>query len=140
MLTDNALLTRDDLECLLEALAGCPRLRGLDLTVDSLREAEDDDGPQRPFLDASTFAKLTSLTKLALHVGYETDAMTLIDVVGALVPLTGLAELSLGLLQPAVVPAATLTIYSGTLKSAKQSMAQQLVSKSRPVLVGSRAS
>ena len=100
------LLTRDDLGCLLEALAGCPRLRGLDLSMEFFGEAESHEGPQRPFPDASTFAKLTGLTKLALHVLNEADAMSLADVVGALVPLTGLAELSLGLPQPAFVPAA----------------------------------
>ena len=100
------MLTSYDMGCLLEALAWCPRLTGLSLIMESFREAEDDEGPPRPFPDASSFAKVTSLTKLALRVQLETDAMTLTDVVGALVPLTGLAELSLGLPQPAVVPAA----------------------------------
>ena len=102
MLTFDGMLTRDDLECLLEALAGCPHLSALDLSTVYF----EDEGLQRPFPDASTFAKLSSLTKLALRVMFEADVMTLTDVVGALVPLTGLADLSLGLPQSAVVPAA----------------------------------
>ena len=58
-----------------------------------------------PFPYAPSFAKLSSLTKLALGF-HEEEHCTLADVVGALVPLTGLAELSLRLPQPAVVPAA----------------------------------
>ena len=99
-----------DWGCLLEALAWCPRLRALDLCV--VREftlPERDEGDELhqhlTFPDAAAFAKLRSLTKLALSFG-EDDPYTLADVVGAIVPLTGLAELELGLPQPAVLPAA----------------------------------
>lgn len=54
---------------------------------------------------ASAFAQLRSLTRLALRHG-RVVPYTLADVVGALVPLTGLAELELGILRAAVVPAA----------------------------------
>ena len=90
--------TGDDLGCLLEALAWCPRLRALDLYVWV-------SGRHGAFPGASAFAKLTSLTKLSLAFG-EDDPCTMAEVVGALVPLAGLAELSIDSLQPAVVPAA----------------------------------
>ena len=57
-----------------------------------------------PFADASVSAKLPSLTRLALSSKWDVPE-TLADVVGALVSLTGLAELSIDLPQPAVVPA-----------------------------------
>ena len=110
-------LKGNDLGCLLEALAGCPRLRALDLSVDVRREMESED-LHSPFPDAAAFAKLRSLTKLALSC-IEEDKFLLADVVSALTPLTGLAELRLGLPQTAVVPAAlgqfkglrSLTLY-----------------------------
>ena len=95
-------LIRDDLGCLLEALAWCPRLRALHLSVGCFEIGYDDDDLPWPFPHASAFAKLSSLTKLALAFEEDTP-FTLADVVGALVPLPGLAELSL---MPAVVPAA----------------------------------
>ena len=98
-------LIRDDLGCLLVTLAWCPCLRVLDLSMGCFEDSEGDDDLRWPVSYASAFAKLSSLTKLALAFNEE-EPCTLADVVGALVPLTGLVELSLGLLQPAVVPAA----------------------------------
>ena len=100
------LLIRDDLGCLLEALAWCPRLTALDLCVEMFQSGQGDDEQHWPFPYASAFAKLSSLTKLALAFGQE-EPCTLAAVVGALVPLTGLMDLDLFMLgQPAVVPAA----------------------------------
>ena len=102
-------LIKDSLGCLLEALAGCPRLRALDLstvflsTMDGLSD-EEDAGTGWPFPDVAAFEKLHSLTKLAL--AYEGERFVLADIVRALAPLTGLSELSLGSYRPAVVPAA----------------------------------
>ena len=99
-------LIRDDLGCLLEALALCPRLSTLDLSTrqeHTLRVA--DENVYWPFPDAAAFEKLRSLTKLALYF-YKEDHFCLADMVSALVPLTGLAELSVSLYQPDVVPAA----------------------------------
>ena len=97
-------LTRNELGCLLEALAWCPRLRTLRLFIAAFGRSEGDEALHGSFLDAS-FAKLSSLTKLVLNFdmlfGY-----SLADVVGALVSLTSLAELSIGLMRSAVVPAA----------------------------------
>ena len=98
-----SLLTRDDLGGLLEALAWCPRLRALDLSVECFASSEGDLHWPLPY--ASAFAKLSSLTKLGLEFDEE-EPFTLADVVGALVPLTGLVELDLRLHQPAVLPAA----------------------------------
>ena len=107
----------DDPGCLLEALAACSRLRALSLSVGHPWHAQFPVGhPQYgqirqervvkwPLADASVFAKLRSLTKLALSSEMEVPE-TLADVVGALVSVTGLAELSVDLPQPAVVPAA----------------------------------
>lgn len=102
-----------ELGCLLEALAWCPRLRALDLLSyggeDAMFKVKVDDPHPVPFLAsgcALAFAKLRSLTKLSLTFGDE-DLIALADVVNALVPLTGLAELKLGTaLEPAVLPAA----------------------------------
>ena len=95
-------LSSEELGGLLEALAWCPRLRALDLcTVDEMRGA-----PQR--LPASgcapAFAKLRSLRKLTLSFG-GVNHVPLATLVDALVPLTGLAELSIALCS-AVLPAA----------------------------------
>ena len=99
-------LIRDDLGCLLEALAGCPRLRALDIIVDYFADAEDEDA-HWPLICASAFVKLSSLTKLALALnGADAEPHTLADMVGALAPLTALAELSLGLPGATVVPSA----------------------------------
>ena len=97
-------LDRDDLWCLLEALAWCPRLQALDLCADCFVAGEGDGDLHRPFPYAPSFAKLRSLTKLTMT--FFEEPCTLADVVGALMPLTGLEELSLTLYQPAVVPAA----------------------------------
>ena len=97
-------LISNDLGCLLEALVWCPRLRALDLSVDQCRETESDD-LYWPFPDAAAFAKLRGLKKLALSFEEE-DGFVLADIVSALMPFTGLEELSLGSCQPAVVPAA----------------------------------
>ena len=87
-----SLLTRDDLGGLLEALAWCPRLRALDLSVECFASSEGDLHWPLPY--ASAFAKLSSLTTLGLEFDEE-KPFTLADVVGALVPLTGLVELDL---------------------------------------------
>ena len=98
-----------DLGCLLEALAWCPRLTALGLYMMDGGEVDKfgADVPQPPPGPgcAPAFAKLRSLTKLTLEL-FSLDPMTLADVVGALVPLTGLAELSFELDQPALIPAA----------------------------------
>ena len=76
---------------------------------------EGSDAPQ-PFPVsgcAPAFAKLRSLTHLTLSL--KGVPVALPNVVGALVPLTGLAELTLDLSQPAVVPAAL-----GQLKGLRQ--------------------
>ena len=101
----NAPLVRDDLGCLLEALAWCPQLRALDLCTlhEGIRYAADED-LHWPFPDAAAFAKLRSLKKLALF--FEDKHFCLADIVNALMPLTGLAELRLELRQPGVMPAA----------------------------------
>ena len=102
----DAPLVRDDLGCLLEALAWCTRLRALDLSTVFDVTREDDAGLHYPFPDAAAFAKLGSLTKLALNSNVK-DQFRLADIVSALVPLMGLAELYLELAyQPDAVPAA----------------------------------
>ena len=93
----NMPLLRDDLGCLLEALAWCPRTRALTLSfgISVFKRFGDGYGPKWPFPDACVFAKLSSLTKLALTSDQWTPTpYKFADVVGALVPLTGLAELS----------------------------------------------
>ena len=104
-----------DLGCLLEALAWCPHLRALSLSV------EDHEGGQASGFPSLALAELRSLTKLALQLG-GANIYTFSHVVGALVPLTNLAELKLDsntsvtldspLPPPDVVPAAL-----GQLKS-----------------------
>ena len=99
-------LNPHELSCLLEALAWSPRLSALDLDMRDHWMRDDADGA--PFAAsgcASAFAQLRSLKRLALCVGIAVP-YTLADVVGALVPLTGLAELTLGILRAAAVPAA----------------------------------
>ena len=103
-------LTPSNLRCLLEALAWCPRLGALTLDTTFLGSArhgeiaEGDEARWRP--DLSAFAQMRGLTKLAF-LGCEADPCTVADVVEALVPLTGLAELKISLNgQPADVPAA----------------------------------
>lgn len=102
-------LVPDDLGCLLDALAWCTRLRALQLCVEH-PFCEDDQAVQpvtdvRALEKLRSLAKLRILTKLALIFGAN-DPYVLPDVVDALVPVTGLAELSIGIFQPSVVPAA----------------------------------
>ena len=100
LLVLDGVLTRDDLVCMLEALAGCPRLSALNVSVDCISDTEGEG-----FANASTFAKLRSLTKLYLRFD-DGDPLNLTDVICALAALTGLMDLFLGLPQAAVVPAA----------------------------------
>ena len=102
-------LSLADLGCLLEALAWCPRLRALDLSMigDVCMMSDEEDDVLQPFAASGcmpAFAKLRSLTKLALFFDEEFP-YTLANVVGALMSLTGLMELELGLVRDAVVPA-----------------------------------
>ena len=102
-------LVRDDLGCLLEALAWCPRLKALDLSMEFFEADEGGEALNWPFPDASAFAKLSSLTKLALATSSkDVEPYTLADMVLALTSLTALVELSLDPPQAygAVVPAA----------------------------------
>ena len=105
-------LTRDDLGSLLEALSWCPRLRSLDINmIDSTDEGGNVvvDAPKKfPALGcAPAFAKLRSLTQLRLSFGNgEAAPHTLSDLVVALAPLTGLAELCFYSSGPAVLPVA----------------------------------
>ena len=99
-------LNPHELSCLLEALAWSPRLSALD--VDMQDDWIRDDASGTPFAAsgcASAFAQLHSLTRLALCVGVAVS-YPLADVVGALVPLTGLADLTLGIYRAAALPAA----------------------------------
>ena len=99
-------LIKDDLGCLLQALAWCPRLRALDLSTGQEHTLDvADEYLCWPFPDAAAFAKLHSLTKLALWFD-KNDHFCLADMVSALAPLTGLSELTLWLDQPDVLPAA----------------------------------
>ena len=101
-------LVVEDSGCLLDVLAWCP-LRELDLYIGDLkREVEVDfeqDDPPQPFPAAPAFAALRSLTKRVLSFD-EDGYHVLADVVGALVSLTGLAELTVTFPHPDVVPAA----------------------------------
>ena len=118
-------LIRGDLACLLEALARCPRLRALSLYTSYCRRREGgDQGLHWPFPDASAFAKLSGLTKLLIGFGTN-ETYTLAEVVQALVPLTGLAELTLGIPHPAVEPAALGQLK--TLRSLKCTGLQRCV-------------
>ena len=99
----------DGLGRLLGALASCPRLECLGLFngvpmvyVVGYKERLP---PTSMLHSLATFARLRSLRKLTLNFK-GVDYCPLADVVRALVPLTGLAELAIGLSQPAVVPAA----------------------------------
>ena len=105
-------LMTDDLGCLLEALAQCTRVKAMDLSTgqDRITSVADLDLFWWPFPDAAAFAKLRGLTKLTLSFDIE-DEFWLADIKRALVPLTGLAELSICSYaqcydQPAVAPAA----------------------------------
>ena len=106
-------LDSSDLGCLLEALAWLPRLRALELHVedsdqddtnsDYYNDSSSDDEGYQPCPDTSAFARLRSLTKLEMSCGKE-SSYTVAGVVDALVSLTSLAELRLGLPQSRVVP------------------------------------
>ena len=113
----------NDLGCLLEVLAWCP-LRELDLYMGDLKRVGEVDfeqvDPPQPFPAAPAFAKLHSLTKLVLFF-HEDGTHVLADVVGALVSLTGLAELTVTFPYPEVVPAAL-----GQLTSLRALHLQQL--------------
>ena len=101
-----SLMDHEDLGCLLEALALCPRLRALGLNMYMPDADEGDEDLYWPF-PATALAKLSSLTSLALD--FNEGFYTLDDVVGALVSLTGLVELSITLTMYAdmhLVPAA----------------------------------
>ena len=110
----NEPLGSSDLSCMLEALAWLPRLRVLMLceAPDMCERYEDyysdssDDEPDPPCPDISAVSKLRSLTKLSLSWSKQGDTYTIAGVVDALVALTGLVELNLGLPYSAVVPAA----------------------------------
>ena len=109
MLSLCAPIVQEDLGCLLEALAWCPRLSALNLYTWDINTPGAGEGyadPHWPF-PAPALARLSSLTDLALNFGEE--PYTLADVVGALVSLTGLVKLSVGFLGCAntqLVPAA----------------------------------
>ena len=99
-------LVRGNLGCLLEALASCLGLRALTLCVQRFECGEGDDDMHGPFPYASAFAKLSRLTKLALTLAFhKEEPCGLADIVGALVPLTGLVALDFCLSEPDVVPA-----------------------------------
>ena len=92
-----------EFDCLLEALACLPRLSALALSMGRQSHGDvisDDEAPW-----PTAFAKLRSLTKLALSCG-KSQYYTVAGVVDALVTLTGLAELELSLPGSSVVPAA----------------------------------
>ena len=90
---------KHDLGCLLEALAWCPRLTVLGLFVEFKVHLD------WPCPDAAVFAKLHSLTKLALAFG-DGERFVMANVVSALTPLTALIELRLHMSYAQVVPAA----------------------------------
>ena len=99
-------LNPHELSCLLEALAWSPRLSALDLDMcDSWGRDKDDGAPFAASGCASAFAQLRSLTRL-LFIHDNAVLYTLADVVCALVPLTGLVELKLGIVAAGAVPAA----------------------------------
>ena len=88
-----AQMDQEDLGCLLEALACCPRLSALSLNMCFSGAVEGYTALSWPF-PAPALAKLGSLASLELD--FDADPHTLADVVGALVALTGLVELSIG--------------------------------------------
>ena len=109
-----ASLVSGNLNCLLEALAWCPRLRALDVyilgtgqhgtCVDWKASSSDDeewdwrDGDDKHLPDARALAKLPSLTRLALRfLAYRVYASVFAGVASSLVSLMGLVELSVAL-------------------------------------------
>ena len=115
-------LVLENLDCLLEALARCPRLRALDLCISGKRvdgggsSSEDEawawsDGDDRLklFPDARALAKLPTLTRLALrYKGHKVYASIFAGVASSLVSLTGLVELSVGFVTSYYVSASAL--------------------------------
>ena len=95
-----------DLDCLLVALAWLPHLSALGLSVDDYEFSSNSSDTELPWPcpDTSAFAKLRSLTRLALFFGKEAF-YTVAGMVDALVSLTGLTQLNLHLPHSAVVPA-----------------------------------
>ena len=93
-----------DLRCLLEALAGCPRLKELKLHTNEREGDRDVDQSEWPSPNMSALAQLRSLTKLTLAFGKE-ELYTLAHAVDALASLTGLAELDFRSGKPVAVPA-----------------------------------
>ena len=89
----------NDLGCLLEALAWCPRLRVLDLDMDDLDMdsigIDEEDEDVYWCFPAPALANLSSLTFLGLGF-HDSDHYTLANVVGALVALPGLVKLCIG--------------------------------------------
>ena len=101
-----ALVSHEDLSCLLEALAWWPHLGTLCLSVFPPEAVQANDDLHWPF-PAPALAKLSSLTSLALT--FNDEPSTLADVVGALASLTGLVDVYLALCKYAdvhLVPAA----------------------------------
>ena len=101
-------LVADSMGCLLEALAWCPRLSVLVLSVIALPEQESDEATWGS-TDMPALAELRSLTKLDFFFGHPVP-YTVTGVVNSLAHLTGLAELRLCLParvpgQPVLVPA-----------------------------------
>ena len=95
-----------DLGHLLEALASCPRLKSLGLSIRyPYQYINQRVHPNWMLPSLAPFAQLRSLTKLSLDF-YGEVFYPLADVVRALVSLTGLVELHVGLTQTTVVPAA----------------------------------
>ena len=86
-----------DLNCLLEALAWCPHLDVLILSM------LDDEEGNAPFPGVPAFAKLRSLRVLHLALS-AVERHALADVVDALVSLPGLLELEIELFEPAILP------------------------------------
>ena len=101
-----------DLGCLLEALAWLPRFRALHLFVENIGMDKHtdlvinfDDDAYQPCPDTSAFAKLRSLTRLALSFDKDSP-YTVAGMVDALISMSRLATLELGFPQSTVVPAA----------------------------------
>ena len=124
-------MAREDLGSLLEALAWCPRLRALDLYMSGgIQFIPGSDYAYEeayvPF-PAPALANLSSLTSLGLSFD-DNDSCSLADVVGALVALTDLAQLSIGFPKYAniqLVPAALGQLKA--LQSLKVSCMQNCV-------------
>lgn len=97
-------LTPDNVGCLLEALAFCPRLTALHLVAEG--DPGDSSDTPWPSPHAFGFAKLRSLTKLVLEYGEEESYYALANAMDALVSLKCLAELTVPFYgDPALVPA-----------------------------------